>query len=131
MDAPIDDDIEAGVAWPAGYVHVPLGIDAERIKQLVAEQLVSVKTRRGFERLDWQKLRERNETPDCRVYARAAGWLAGIDRFGDRLWRTLESRTAAADQPPRSPAPSGILRRHTRVAVASTWMTDWWPAPLN
>jgi phage terminase large subunit GpA-like protein len=46
-----------------------------------------VKTKRGFARLEWQKLRERNEALDTRVYARAAAWIAGLDRW---------SRTATA-----------------------------------
>ena len=86
LSAPIDD----GAAWPAGYIHLPRGIEAEWIRQLVAEQLITVKTRRGFTRLEWQKLRERNEALDCRVYARAAAWIAGIDRWSERKWRELE-----------------------------------------
>ncbi|QLH39511.1 MAG: phage terminase large subunit family protein [Defluviicoccus sp.] len=76
--------------YPAGYIHLPRGVDAEWVKQLVAEQLVTVKTRRGFTRLEWQKLRERNEALDCRVYARAAAWIAGADRWHERKWRELE-----------------------------------------
>ena len=132
LDPPTDEELAAGAAWPKGYVHLPRGIDAERVKQLVAEQLVTVKTRRGFERLQWQKLRERNEVLDCRVYARAAAWLAGVDRFGDRLWRTLEEQLqpavlAAPGPSPRAAVPAvapGVLRRRTRTVVASTWMND-------
>ena len=132
LEAPTEEDLEAGVVWPAGYVHLARGVDAERVKQLVAEQLVTVKTRRGFEKLEWQKLRERNEMLDCRVYARAAAWLAGIDRFGDRLWRTLEEQLqpavlSAPGPSPRAVAPAvppGILRRRSRAVVASPWMTD-------
>ena len=51
---------------------------------------MTVKTRRGFTRLEWQKLRERNEALDCRVYARAAAWIAGIDRWAERKWLELE-----------------------------------------
>jgi phage terminase large subunit GpA-like protein len=71
---------------------LPLGSEAEWIKQLVAEQLVTVKTRRGFQRLEWQKLRERNEVLDCRVYARAAAWIVGADRWADEKWRDLEDQ---------------------------------------
>jgi phage terminase large subunit GpA-like protein len=77
---------------PAGYIHLPRAVDAEWVKQLVAEQLVTVKTRRGFTRLEWQKLRERNEALDCRVYARAAAWIAGADRWPERKWRELEAQ---------------------------------------
>ncbi|GIX11632.1 MAG: hypothetical protein KatS3mg116_3342 [Elioraea sp.] len=78
--------------YPAGYVHLPRGMEAEWVKQLVAEQLVSVRTKRGFARLEWQKLRERNEVLDCRVYARAAAWIAGVDRWTEATWRDLEAQ---------------------------------------
>ncbi|QLH40863.1 MAG: phage terminase large subunit family protein [Defluviicoccus sp.] len=83
--------------YPAGFIHLPRQVDAEWVKQLVAEQLVTVKTRRGFTRLEWQKLRERNEALDCRVYARAAAWIAGADRWHERKWRELELQVASAE----------------------------------
>ncbi len=111
----------AGAAIPAGYLHLPKGAEAELVRQLVAEQLVTVTTRRGFQRLEWQKLRERNEVLDCRVYARAAAWIAGVDRWTDEKWRDLEAQVGPAseestitlpddvDPPPDRPA--GVLRR--------------------
>jgi phage terminase large subunit GpA-like protein len=87
---PMDEEIDEGAPYPAGFVHLPRGADAEWVKQLVAEQLVTIKTRRGFTRFEWQKLRERNEALDCRVYARAAAWIAGADRWSERKWRDLE-----------------------------------------
>jgi hypothetical protein len=44
-----------------GTVHLPGWVDSERVKQLVAKLLVTVKTKRGFQKLEWQKLRDRNE----------------------------------------------------------------------
>ena len=73
-------------------MHLPRGAEAEWVKQLVGEQLVTVKTKRGFSRLEWQKLRERNEALDCRVYARAAAWIAGADRWTEAMWRDLEQQ---------------------------------------
>jgi len=67
------------------------------VKQLVAEQLVTVKTKRGFSRLEWQKLRERNEALDCRVYARAAAWIAGADRWTEAMWRNLEQQVGVPE----------------------------------
>jgi phage terminase large subunit GpA-like protein len=78
-------------------VHLPRGAEAEWVKQLVAEQLITVKTKRGFSRLEWQKLRERNEALDCRVYARAAAWIAGADRWTDAMWRDLEQQVGVPD----------------------------------
>jgi phage terminase large subunit GpA-like protein len=102
-----------------------LGAEAEWIKQFVAEQLVTVKTKRGFGRLEWQKLRERNEALDCRVYARAAAWIAGADRWTQAMCRNLEQQVGApehgedeqaieSDVPPTSIA--GILRRRYGAA---------------
>ena len=73
--------------FPRGWVHLPRGVEVEWVKQLVAEQLRTVKDRRGFQRQEWAKLRDRNEALDCAVYARAALWLLGADRYGDRFWR--------------------------------------------
>ena len=73
-------------------MHLPDWIDGEWIKQLTAEQLVTVKNRRGFSKLEWQKTRERNEALDCRVYARAAAWVFGADRWAEATWRSLEEQ---------------------------------------
>ena len=77
---PTDEDLAAGTPVPAGTIHLPSWVESEWIKQLVAEQLVTIKTKRGFQRLEWQKLRERNDALDARVYARAAAWICGLDR---------------------------------------------------
>jgi len=53
-----------------------------------------VRTKRGFARLEWQKLRERNEALDCRVYARAAAWIVGADRWSEARWVDLEAQVA-------------------------------------
>jgi phage terminase large subunit GpA-like protein len=120
LAAPTDEEIEAGACYPAGYVHLPRGTEAEWVKQLVAEQLVTVKTKRGFTRLEWQKLRERNEALDCRVYARAAAWIAGADRWTDAMWQDLENQIGPADETEREQATdadaagrlvAGVIRR--------------------
>ena len=59
--------------FPPGFLHLPGWVDAEWLKQLTAEQLVTVKNKRGFAKLEWQKLRERNEALDARVYALPSG----------------------------------------------------------
>lgn len=95
-------------APPAGAIHLPRDVDAEWVKQLVAEQLMTVKTRRGFSRLEWQKMRERNEALDCRVYARAAAWLIGIDRWTAARWdRQRAAVTGVANDAPTPPAANG------------------------
>ena len=98
------EELEAGASFPPGTVHLPDWVDAEWLKQLTAEQLVTVKTKRGFARLEWQKLRERNEALDTRVYARAAAWIAGLDRWPEERWTEAECDLSVAPAPP-APAP--------------------------
>ncbi len=90
-----------GASSPPGFLHLPGWVDTEWLKQLTAEQLVTVKTRRGFAKLEWQKLRERNEALDCRVYARAAAWILGADRWAEARWVDLEAQLgqSATDRP--------------------------------
>src|ERR1700720_1107784 len=119
LAVPTDEEIAAGATAPPGFIHLPRGAEAEWIKQLVAEQLVTVTTRRGFQKLEWQKLRERNEVLDCRVYARAAAWIAGADRWSGAKWRGLEDQLGpapgqtegnrAGDEP--APVTAGMLAR--------------------
>jgi phage terminase large subunit GpA-like protein len=108
-------------------VHLPTWADGEWLKQLTAEQLVTVKTRRGFTKLEWQKLRERNEALDTRVYARAAAWILGADRWSEARWADLEAQLEVAKQDGSeagpAQAPSGLTppmpRRRT---VRSNYM---------
>jgi phage terminase large subunit GpA-like protein len=97
LDRPTAEDRARGVAFPAGTVHLPDWIESEWCKQLVGEQLLTVHTKCGFARLEWQKLRERNEALDCRVYARAAAWIAGADRWSEARWRDLEEQVRGSD----------------------------------
>jgi phage terminase large subunit GpA-like protein len=102
--------------YPPGWVHLPQAIEPEWIKQLVAEQLRTVKDRRGFARQEWAKLRDRNEALDCAVLARAALWLLGADRYGERFWQRL--RDEVADAPLRaSEVPSSGKVAETTAVV--------------
>jgi len=113
----------------------------EWVKQLVAEQLRTTKDRRGFARQEWAKLRERNEALDCAVLARAALWLLGADRYGDRFWQQLRDQIAdaplrvsevpaagnVADPPPPSQAAPALAASDTQrprgwLAPRSGWL---------
>jgi phage terminase large subunit GpA-like protein len=85
---------ESGQPCPPGYCHFPQ-IPEEFFRQLTAEQLVP-KVVKGYRRLEWVKVRERNEALDTRVYARAAAAQYGIDRFSERHWKALEHQIQAA-----------------------------------
>ena len=88
-----EEEVEEGnPEYPDGFFHIPKWIEDERLKQLVAEQLVTTKDRRGYTKLEWQKKRDRNEALDCAVYARAAAYRSGIDFFEDFQWKQLEQQ---------------------------------------
>ena len=112
QDRPTREEREAGALCPPGTIHLPDWADGEWLKQLTAEQLVTVKTRRGFARLEWRKLRERNEALDCRVYARAAAWILGADRWSEARWADLETQlgTDGAVPQPDAPSAAGSVR---------------------
>ncbi len=133
LKRPTDEDREVGEVDPAGTIHLPQWADSEWIRQLVAEQLTVVKTRRGFQKLEWQKMRERNEALDCRVYARAAAWILGADRWSEKVWRDLEAQFPSRKPvkheiedhgvevaPPRAAAP--VQKRRGRSVRRSSWM---------
>jgi phage terminase large subunit GpA-like protein len=111
LPAPLD-----GEPYPPGYCHFPQ-VGDEFFKQLTAEQLVTKVTKGGYRKQEWQKIRERNETLDTRIYARAAAIVFGIDRFGERQWAQLReqvgaTRVSVAAQPAApEPAPTPSPRR--------------------
>jgi phage terminase large subunit GpA-like protein len=120
LDRPTDEDLREGLAFPDGFIHLPSGITSEWVKQLTAEQLVTVRDRRGFSKLEWRQMRERNEALDCRVYARAAAWLLGIDRWQDAKWQSLEQQVAS-DRPKEQQA--GQVRQ--QVKPGDKRRSDW------
>ncbi len=97
-----------GDTFPAGWVHLPQALDPEEFQQLVAEQLITVKSRNGYARQEWQKMRA-NEQLDLAVYARAALSVLGSDRYGDGFWARVGGPVGTpaptdAGETPRTPA---------------------------
>lgn len=79
---------------PKGLCHWPKGqyYGEEHFKQLCGEQLVTWQEKRtGRVHREWRKKRSRNEALDCRVYARAAAYDVGMDRFQEHHWAQLEA----------------------------------------
>lgn len=114
-----------------GFIHFPK-YDPEYFKQLTAEQLVT-KTVKGYAKREWQKLRERNEALDCRVYARAASLALGMDRWSAKQWNSLQEKYApqatrpaveeAATEPatPTGSRPPANRPKRPRI-VRSAWI---------
>ena len=119
---PTDEQMEEGAGWPAGFIHLAQGTTAEWVKQFTAEQLRTVKTNRGFVKLEWHKLRERNEALDCRVYARAAAWLMGADRWRQDDWDRLEAQFKPKPDDDGPSGPQMPSRSRRRRSYASSYV---------
>ena len=86
----------SGSAYPFGYCHFPK-YPENFFQELTAEDYVKT-SKNGFARYEWRKSRPRNEALDCRVYARAAACMLGIDRFSEEDWLRLEKEYPPALQ---------------------------------
>ena len=115
LDGLTDEEIEQGAPFPSGYCHFPR-YSEEYFKQITAEQLVT-KLVKGYKRVEWQKMRERNEALDCRVYARAAAARVGIDRFQEKHWAEWECKVAPAVPAPPQALPHRVMPARPRNQV--------------
>ena len=89
LEWPTIEDLNNGIPMPTGACLFP-EYGEEYFKQLTAERCVT-KVIRGFPKQVWEKDPTRNnEALDCRVYARAASSVYGLDRMSDYKWRRLE-----------------------------------------
>ncbi len=89
---------------PNGYCFFPQ-YDQHYFKGLTAEQLEMRVNNRGYREYVWVKKYDRNEPLDCRVYARAAASVVGLDRHedNDAWWKSLLPKSALEQKPQRKP----------------------------
>ena len=101
--------LENGGEWPHGYCHFPEYAE-DFFLQMTAEQLVPVVKRSGHTSFEWQLIGGRqNHFLDCRILARAAASLLGLDRLLRRAPVTMpqaavpETLDVALAKPASSP----------------------------
>ena len=111
-----------GEAYPAGYCHFP-EYDEHYFKMLTAEQMVVRVTKSGGRRYEWEKVRERNEALDCRIYARAAAALSGLDRFTQEQWQALKSQRSVEIGKARPQNPNQASQEREKK-TSSFWKRD-------
>lgn len=109
----LDQPLKAGDPYPGGYCHFPEYNEAY-FQMLTAEQLIA-RTVRGYRRLEWQKIRDRNEALDLRVYARATASIVGMDRWREAQWDALKPNMAA-----KQPESKASLETDERTEQAHT-----------
>lgn len=100
---------ESGDPFPAGYIHLPEHVAGEEFcRQITAEELRHIRLKTGYLKREWVKTRDRNEALDCRVYARAAAALLGVDRWTEHRWRDLEAAAGVPAEVSRPAAQHGL-----------------------
>lgn len=89
---------------PAGYCHFPEYGD-EFFQQITAEHLVTIVNRKGGRaKMIWQVQPNReNHYLDCRIYARAAASLLGLDRMKSGEPTATHAKPIAAPSSPPAP----------------------------
>jgi phage terminase large subunit GpA-like protein len=93
LNPPTEEEQKNGKTCPSGYCHFP-EYGEEYFKQLTSEQLV-VRIVRRNRKYVWEKTRDRNEALDCRVLARAAAAVVGLDRYSKAQWDQLSLSVGA------------------------------------
>ena len=107
-----------------GTCHFPQ-YGEEYFKQLTAERRV-IRMHKGFPRATWEKDPSRNnEALDCRVYARAAATIYGLDRMSAFKWHSLEQALGVAEETPTQGVEVPVTPASaTQVSEAQMPMTE-------
>jgi phage terminase large subunit GpA-like protein len=103
---PSDAEVRSGVEYPPGAVHISTDVGEEYAKQLCSEILIKER-KRGIETQVWRPQNgRRNEALDVFVYARAATFMVGMERFQERHWQDLERAVRPDMAPEQATAPT-------------------------
>lgn len=85
---------------PIGFCHL-LPMPEHYFRGITAEERVPVRNKRTNKiKYEWIKRYERNEPLDCRVYAIAAAYVLGFDRWNDARWEQ-ELRGVTGNRKPK------------------------------
>lgn len=106
------------------FVHFPSGIEDEYFEQLTGEKLVT-RYQRGVPRLEWLRVRRRQDALDCEVYAYAAALRTGISRVKwDAVERGILARATRPAPPEGEGPPTSPARQRSRLpsVIRSKWL---------
>jgi phage terminase large subunit GpA-like protein len=90
-----------GEPYPRFFCHFP-DYSSDYFKQLCSEQIV-VRIVRGVRRYIWEKIQERNEALDLKIYNRACSLRLGMDRWSESDWNALEAELTPSSDGPITP----------------------------
>lgn len=89
-------DHETGLV-PDGFCYLPKR-EPHYFRGITAEAVQMERNKRGYIKHIWVKKYARNEPLDCRVYARAAAAVIGMDRWNDARW-SIERQMGITEKP--------------------------------
>ena len=106
----------------AGYCHFPNSYTAHYFDMLTAEKAVT-KYVKGFKKIEWQKIRERNEALDCRVYALAGFKILSpsLDRIAERMQVKDESENPVNDEVVEKEESKPAKRKKRKGGFVNGW----------
>lgn len=123
LPVPID-----GSEHPNGFCHFP-EYGPDYFEQLTGEHLVTDRNRKGYTTREWQVIPGReNHFLDCRVYARAAASLYGLDRQYRRPATAPVAPVPAQPRVPEAPAearPTAKPRTDSRFLSGNRRGKNW------
>lgn len=106
----------AGSVEAPGYCHFP-EYGEDYFKQLTGEHMVAKRIHGGRIIYTWEPIPGReNHQLDCRVYARAAAAIVGLDRFQETDWQTLERRIGHTESSSTATVAVALLKALTPTA---------------
>jgi phage terminase large subunit GpA-like protein len=88
--------------FPGGYCHFPQ-YDEHYFRGITSERHELGTNKQGFTVYKWVKTYKRNEALDCRVYARAAAHVFGMDYFQQEHWLKLVSSGVQLENDEKKP----------------------------
>lgn len=102
-----------------GYMHFSKELPGDEFEQLTAERLVT-RYVKGHPRQDFVKLPgRRNEALDCEVYALAAAYSQGMDRWKEGDWLKYERNAQERELFDAPPPPPALARPTINVSAAA------------
>lgn len=119
LEPPTEEEPE-----PYGFCRFP-EYDEEHFKRLTSERL-ETKWVKGHKKYEWVA-DGRNEQLDCRVYARAAANLHGMDRFKESKWAALESEVGIVYQGQEKENVQKLVKKRRKIKIKrrkSNYMRD-------
>lgn len=113
------NEVTGETTTPEGYCHFPKR-EPHYFRGLTAEVVQIQRSTKGYVKHVWVKKYDRNEPLDCRVYARAAAAIVGIDNWKADRWQRegqLFEEAKPQEQTPGTPQEQKQITKPQQSAI--------------